>query len=177
LRLAERIIPLLYVRIDIIFEELKLAQEASLDEINKTLTQLERDWTQRQINNPEKATKVLALIIDARVAFKTDATRVEYDRALEESKRETSEPNPEQDRLRAFQKWFNDAKTFLTASNMIRQRRRLTGRFSTLRPKPLIPVSLATPLTYIRTQAIISRPSNMRIRLLYLIPKVNMAIL
>lgn len=94
------------------YDELKLPKDKSVEEINKMLTQLEKDWTKRQINNPKKATKMLALIIDARAAFKSPLTRSEYDRELETSKRDPAKIDPDEERTQSFQKWYTDAKGY-----------------------------------------------------------------
>lgn len=70
------------------YEELNLKKDLQLEEINKELRRLESIWKRREITNPEKATKILALIIDAKEMFQTDSSRKEYDSRLEqESKR------------------------------------------------------------------------------------------
>lgn len=99
------------------YEELKLGKTLSLQEINKEISLLESTWTQRQINVPEKATKMLALVIDARVAFKTDSSRAEYDRALEDSKREPLASDTDSERAKSFEKWYSDAKGYVGSQN------------------------------------------------------------
>lgn len=47
------------------------------------LSQLERVWHQREITQPEKAHKMLALIDSARVVFNSQQSKEEYDRSLE----------------------------------------------------------------------------------------------
>jgi len=94
------------------YEELKLQNNWGLDEINKNLNQLENTWRKREITNPEKATKMLALIIDARAAFKNEATRSEYDRALKASKDKPKKTDPNAARMASFDKWYNDARQF-----------------------------------------------------------------
>ena len=94
------------------YDELKLPKDKSVEEINKMLTQLEKDWTKRQINTPDKATKMLALIIDARATFKSPLTRAEYDRELEASKRDPANIDPYEERTQSFQKWYTDAKGY-----------------------------------------------------------------
>lgn len=66
------------------YEELQLEQGASAEEIHKRLIALQRTWVQRQINTPDKASAKLLLINEALEIFKTEASKKEYDKELEE---------------------------------------------------------------------------------------------
>ena len=66
------------------YTELNISKESSLEEINAELTKLKRVWIQREINQPEKARKMLTLIDDACEVFKTEATKAKYNRDLED---------------------------------------------------------------------------------------------
>lgn len=65
------------------YEELNISKDLSLEEVNAELVKLERVWHQREINQPEKARKMLTLIDDARSVFQSDEARKDYDYALE----------------------------------------------------------------------------------------------
>ena len=60
------------------YEELNLNRNDDVEEIKKTLNQLESTWRNREVRNPEKATKMIALIIDARKVFLSDMDKKEY---------------------------------------------------------------------------------------------------
>ena len=94
------------------YEELNLPKSCGLTDINKELSRLESTWKRREITNPERATKMLALIIDARKHFKTDASRAEYDRFLHESTQKPVRIDPITERKAAFDKWYSDARQF-----------------------------------------------------------------
>lgn len=47
------------------YAELNIDSSLGVDEINKELSKLENTWKRRELTSPEKATKMLALIIDA----------------------------------------------------------------------------------------------------------------
>ena len=66
-----------------LYDELNLSRELAIDEININLSQLERIWHQREINQPEKAHKMLALIDEARIVFKTLQSKADYDKSLD----------------------------------------------------------------------------------------------
>ena len=66
-----------------LYDELNLSRELAIDEININLSQLERIWHQREINQPEKAHKMLALIDEARIVFKTQQSKADYDKSLD----------------------------------------------------------------------------------------------
>ena len=94
------------------YAELHLNQQDSIAELNQTLTQLESTWKRREITNPEKATTMLALIIQARRAFASESSRREYDRELAKSKEKPVERDPNAEREQQFKKWFDDARSY-----------------------------------------------------------------
>lgn len=79
------------------YEELKLGENESIEQINKKLDKLEATWKKREITNPEKATKMLALVIDARKVFKSEKTKSRYDKKLKSG--ENPEPDDKMDEL------------------------------------------------------------------------------
>ena len=93
------------------YEELSLDPQSSLDEINKTLSQLESTWKRREITNPEKATTMLAVIIRARKVFSSEISRQEYDAALAKSKEPKVDNTPS--REEQFNKWYQDAVSYV----------------------------------------------------------------
>lgn len=94
------------------YEDLNLIQTDSVSDINKTLDQLESTWKRREINNPEKATKMLALILDARSVFKTDETKSKYDHELEESKKPPQKIDYDAERAAEYKKWKEQADSY-----------------------------------------------------------------
>lgn len=94
------------------YEELHLNRDDSLEVINKELSQLESTWKRREINNPEKATKILSLILEARGVFRTEAERANYDHRLAESKKVTVPADRDTEREAAYQKWLSQAQDF-----------------------------------------------------------------
>lgn len=94
------------------YEKLNLDASSNVSEINKTLIQLESTWKRREINNPEKATAMLALIIEARKVFATDTSRRSYDLELAKSKEKPIETDPNADRKQQFEKWRADALSY-----------------------------------------------------------------
>lgn len=91
------------------YEQLKLDREASVEAINKELSALESTWKRREITNPEKATKILVLIMDARKAFKDDHSKAEYDYELAESNKESVSVSTDTERRENLNKWINEA--------------------------------------------------------------------
>lgn len=69
------------------YAELSIDRDKKIDELNSDLSRLESTWKWREITNPEKATTMLALIIQARKAFASDASRRAYDNDLENSRK------------------------------------------------------------------------------------------
>lgn len=94
------------------YEELSLDRNKKTDELNADLSRLERIWKHREIDDPEKATAVLALIIEARRVFATDDFRSNYDRELANSNKEPVTPDPNAERNKQFEKWCSDALSY-----------------------------------------------------------------
>ena len=72
------------------YEELGLNPEMSIEEIGRKLDQLETVWNQRMFNEPEKATKLLAFVSEARNEFSTIEAKCQYDQLLFEKPKETT---------------------------------------------------------------------------------------
>lgn len=94
------------------YEELKLNPNDSLEELNGSLNQLETVWKRREINTPEKATKMLSLIIDARKVFKSSAAKAEYDRNLASERKPQGNEDLDAGRHAQFEKYKAQAATF-----------------------------------------------------------------
>lgn len=94
------------------YAELNIDSSLGVDEINKELSKLENTWKRRELTSPEKATKMLALIIDAREAFKSTAAKSRYDRELAESRQQSKPVDPNQQRKDDIQRWRTDADTY-----------------------------------------------------------------
>lgn len=101
------------------YEELNLDREATVEEINKELSNLESTWKRREITNPEKATKKLVLIMDARKAFKDEQSRAEYNAALAESKKEPVPVDTDAERREKLNKWLDDAFNYMNSNQYI----------------------------------------------------------
>ena len=99
------------------YEELNLDPQSSLEELDRTLTQLESTWKRREINNPEKATKKLALILEARNVFASESTKSEYDRNLAESKKAPVQTDYDVERREKFLQYTAQAEKYYTAGN------------------------------------------------------------
>lgn len=95
------------------YEELNLNRNDDVEEIKKTLNQLESTWRNREVRNPEKATKMIALIIDARKVFLSDMDKKEYDRKLDSGDAPEKTVDPDADKNAQMMKWMSDAATFL----------------------------------------------------------------
>lgn len=100
------------------YEELNLNRSDSLDAINKALSQLESTWKRREINSPEKATRILAVILEARSAFKSQDARIKYDRELAASKMAPSPINLEAEREKEFLRWKKEANTYFDSEQL-----------------------------------------------------------
>ena len=100
------------------YEELNLNQQDSIADLNRTLSQLESTWKRREINNPEKATKILAIILEARNAFKSDAAKAEYDRNLAESKKPPEQIDYDAERKAQFQKYRKQVEKYFCEDQM-----------------------------------------------------------
>lgn len=94
------------------YAELNLDRGKTAAEISAELNRLEGAWVQRQIVNPEKATTMLALIIQARKVFATDASRRTYDDELERSRRQPEQVDPNKERSEARYKWEEQARSY-----------------------------------------------------------------
>ncbi len=94
------------------YEELNLERTASAAEIAAELVRLESVWHKREMSRPELAAEKLALIVQARKIFATDASKAQYDRELFAPKKETTPDDPNAARKALFQKWYGDALNF-----------------------------------------------------------------
>lgn len=99
------------------YEELNLNQTDSIEDINRTLNQLENIWKRREINNPEKATRMLATILDAREAFKSEATKAKYDYNLAESRADPKQIDYDEERRVQFKKYRLQAEEYFINEN------------------------------------------------------------
>jgi len=79
------------------FKEYKIDSQMSVSEINQNLLALRRLWNQRENRNPEKARVVLSVLDSAKKHFANEQAKAEYDRALEQQRR-----NAEQDKQRNY---------------------------------------------------------------------------
>ena len=91
---------------------LNLDRKKRVDEINADLSRLESIWKRREITNPEKATTILAYIIQARKAFASEVSRREYDFELAKSKQKPVDTDPNASRNLQFQKWYADVRSY-----------------------------------------------------------------
>ena len=76
------------------YELLNLNRNDSAEDLKKELVQLETTWHRREIANPEKASRMLVLIMDAKNVFQNEQSKREYDQARDESKRQPAEADP-----------------------------------------------------------------------------------
>lgn len=95
------------------YEELNLDRSKSTAEINEVLSKLESTWKRREITNPEKATKMLAMIIDARKVFASEASRRLYDDDLQHSKGQSGAFDSGKDRVAELAEWKDKASFYL----------------------------------------------------------------
>lgn len=91
------------------YEQLNLDEGASVIVINKELSALESTWKRREITNPEKATKMLVLIMDARKVFKDEQSKAEYDYELAESSKDPAPVDTDVERRENLNKWLDEA--------------------------------------------------------------------
>ncbi len=91
------------------YQELKLDRSLDGKALNLELSRLESVWKRRELTSPEKATRMVAIILEARKAFQDDVSRADYDRRLDESKKAPVQEDPDADRTAAFHKWYGDA--------------------------------------------------------------------
>ena len=97
------------------YEELKLDTNASASEISAELVRLESVWHKREMSRPELAAEKLALIVQAKKIFATDASKAQYDRELNAPVKESAPDDPDAARKAQFQKWYNDAINYYSA--------------------------------------------------------------
>ena len=95
------------------YEELGLDRRKSAAEINEDLSKLESTWKRREITNPEKATKMLAMIIDARKAFASETSRQAYDNDLQNNKSQPNVSDPDKERASELSKWKSKAALYV----------------------------------------------------------------
>lgn len=94
------------------YDELKLPPLLSTAELCRELSKLESLWRRREVTNPEKATKMIALIVEAQKKFKDEQSRRDYDLQLDQSKRKSKQFDPNAERLQSFMEWRNKAVSF-----------------------------------------------------------------
>ncbi len=92
------------------YEELKISKSLDVNEINQELSKLERTWRRRELVSPDKSAKIIALIIEAREVFRTDATRHNYDQLLQGEK-PNQDSKAASDQLQ-MEKYKNDTLSF-----------------------------------------------------------------
>ena len=92
------------------YEELSLSRKLDTKQIQEELVRLESLWRKREVNSPEKANKMLGIIMDAQKAFASEASRKKYDKDLEASLREPEDPDVS--RSKSLEKWAGQARTF-----------------------------------------------------------------
>ena len=91
------------------YEELKLDRSQNVSELNRELSRQESVWKRRELTSPEKATRIVAVILEARKAFRDEVTRAGYDRELDASRQAPAEEDPDAARAASFRKWYDDA--------------------------------------------------------------------
>lgn len=94
------------------YSELKIDKSLGIVDINKALSKLESTWRRRELTNPERATKMLSLILEARRVFQTEAARRKYDQQLDGKTEQHSKEV--QDRLQ-MEKLKSDAISFFNS--------------------------------------------------------------
>jgi hypothetical protein len=94
------------------YQELELQEGASLEELQKQLVQLRKDWVNRQAVYPEKANLMIVLLDGADKAFADEKSRAEYDRDLAESKKSPESKDPEAERRENFERWYETATQY-----------------------------------------------------------------
>ena len=97
------------------YEELKLDKNASAADIAAELVRLESVWHKREMSRPELAAEKLALIVQAKKIFATDASKAQYDRELTAPPKESKPDDPDAARKAQFQKWYGDAVRYSDA--------------------------------------------------------------
>ena len=94
------------------YDELKLSSSLGTTELYQELSKLESLWRRREVTNPEKAAKMIALIVEAQKKFKDEQSRRDYDLQLDQSKRKFKQLDPNAERLQSFMEWRNKAVSF-----------------------------------------------------------------
>lgn len=94
------------------YEELNLDKMANLNVINQEISRLESTWKRREITNPEKAARIIALLVEARKVFRDATSRSEYDKDLERSLNGSKVNDSETEKYRDFKKWSKQAESF-----------------------------------------------------------------
>ncbi len=69
------------------YAELNLSTSLSTAALHQELGKLESLWRRREVTNPEKAAKMIALIVEAQDKFKDEQSRRDYDLQLDQSNR------------------------------------------------------------------------------------------
>lgn len=95
------------------YSELGLDKSKKLDEINSELNRLESTWKRREITNPEKATTMLALIIQARKVFSSDSSRSAYDDELSRDNKGPEVTDSDKARTEEINKWKSQARSYV----------------------------------------------------------------
>lgn len=101
------------------YEELQLEQGVSAEEIYKRLIALQRTWIQRQINTPDKASAKLLIINEALEIFKTEASKKNYDKELEEyntPKKENADNLADKERIQKLIQFRKEVTRFFGES-------------------------------------------------------------
>ena len=102
------------------YEEITgLDPEMTLEEIKGELLRQEKVWIKRQITAPEKATKMLAVLIDAKKAFADETSRRAYDKELAESKNPPPAADPLAARRAEFYEWIEKTNQYLNQENQV----------------------------------------------------------
>lgn len=94
------------------YELLKLDRNSSAAEIDAKLIKLEKTWKKNQLSDPVTISEMLGLISDARKVFRDEQSKAQYDRELEDSKRE---PDPEGERRDGLNKWKEQARSYYSS--------------------------------------------------------------
>lgn len=94
------------------YDELNLSSSLDTATLYQEISKLESLWRRREVTNPEKAAKMIALIVEAQEKFKDEQSRRDYDLQLDQSKRKPKQLDPNTERLQSFMEWRNKAVSF-----------------------------------------------------------------
>lgn len=94
------------------YDELQLSSDLNTETLRWELSKLESLWRRREVTNPEKAAKMIALIVEAHEIFKEEQSRRDYDLQLDQSKRKFKQFDSNAERLQSFMEWRNKAVSF-----------------------------------------------------------------